>query len=296
MALWKVTCLENEYPGMWQRWYRQQCVGIGWPPHDGFKLEGPTKGGRGWSRARKALREVEVNDYVIVALQNNRVGRLGQVTGKAIADSEWKPLVPENPRYLPHGEMGRRILVRWDLTVGPDGLDTVVALPTGIRFNSGELRSTLTCIRSHTVRDLREAMNDQANWVGLLSHFVYEQALSGYIAAYPHHLEDGLARHPNDKIRERVFDDCSRLDVLLIDRNDVPVIVECKQGEPTIANLTQIRNYMHRLERETGVVPRGILVHGGARKLRADVAEASKVSPKVELVKYNLDVTFVGSS
>lgn len=295
MALWKVACLENEYPGMWQRWYRQQCVGIGWPPHDGFKLEGPTKGGPGWSRARAALKAVAVNDYVVVALRNNRVGRLGQVTGKTIADSEWDPLVPKS-RDLPQGEMGRRILVRWDLTVGPDGLDAVVALPTGIRFTSGELRPTLSSIRSHSVQELRGAMNDQANWVGLLTHFAYEQALSGYIAAYPHRLEDGLAPHPNDKIRERVFNDRSRLDVLLIDRNEVPVIVECKQGEPTIANLTQIRNYMHRLERETGVVPRGILVHGGSRKLRADVAEESKVPPKVELVQYSLEVAFVGSS
>lgn len=295
MALWKVACLENEYPGMWQRWYRQQCVGIGWAPHDGFSLGGPTKGGAGWSRAREALKTVAVGDYIVVALRNNRVGRLGQVTGKTIADSEWNPLVPTS-RDLPHGEMGRRILVRWDLTVGPDGVDTVVALPAGTRFSPGELRPTLSNIRSHTLQELSDVMNDQANWVGLLTHFKYEQALSDYIAAYPHHLEDGLTRYPSDKIRERVFEDRSRLDVLLIDRKEIPVVVECKQFEPLIPDLTQIRNYMHRLQHETGVAPRGILVHGGSRKLSAAVAEASRAEPKVELVQYRLDVAFVASS
>ena len=296
MALWKVACLENEYPGMWQRWYRQQCVGIGWGPDDGFKLDGPTQGGAGWSRAREALKIVAIGDHVVVALRNNRVGRLGQVTGKAIADSEWDPLVPQS-RDLPHGEMGRRILVRWDLMVGPDGLDTVIALPTGMRFTSGELRPTISNIRSRTLLELRDVMNDQANWVGLQTQFKYEQALSDYIAVYPQRLEDGLTPHPNDKIRERVFVDRSRLDVLLIDRNDIPVIVECKQYAPTIADLTQIRNYMQRLQRETnGVMPRGILVHGGSRKLRADVAEASNLEPKIELVQYRLDVAFVSSS
>jgi hypothetical protein len=58
-------------------------------------------------------------------------------------------------------------------------------------------------------------MNDPTNWVGLLSHFKYEKALSDYIAAYPHHLEDGLVPYPNAKVREKVFTDRKRLDVLL---------------------------------------------------------------------------------
>lgn len=292
MALWKVSCLEDKYPGMWQRWYRHQCVGIGWPPADGYSLNEKSKGGQGWSRARKAMKAVTVGDHVVVTLRNHRIGRLGVVTGKAIDDSEWDPLVPPS-RDLPTGEMGRRILVRWDLAVGPDSRDMVITLPSAARLTTGELRPTIAHVQSRSVETLIDAMNDSSNWVGLLTHFDYERALSGYIAACPHRLEDGLLPHPNERVRERVFGDRSRLDVLLTDRNDVPVIVECKQGNPTIENLDQIRRYMKRLREETGAAARGILVHGGSRKLRADIAAAAARSPKVEVVQYSLDVDFV---
>ena len=140
-------------------------------------------------------------------------------------------------------------------------------------------------------------MNDPTNWVGLLSHFKYEKALSDYIAAYPHHLEDGLVPYPNAKVREKVFTDRTRLDVLLIDRKERPVIVECKQGVPTPGNLKQLRGYMNLLAKETGRNDvRGILVHGGSRKLRADVVRAAALAPKVEIVQYRLQVDFAGSS
>jgi len=291
MTLWKVSCLENKYPGMWQRWFRHQSIGIGWPPQDGYRLEGPTEGGHGWSRAREALKAISIGDEVVVSLRGHRVGRLGRVTGKAIADTEWDPLVARS-RDLPHGEMGRRILVRWDLTVGPDSRDMVVALPPEAQLKSGELRPTIAQIRSRWTKDLIEAMNDSSNWVGLLTHFDYEKALSGYIAAYPHWLEDGLLPHPNERVRERVFGDSSRSDVLLTDRNGVPVIVECKQGQPSGDHLKQIRHYMKRLHDETDIAPRGILVHGGSRKLRPEFAAMARKEPEVEIVQYTLDVDF----
>lgn len=291
MVLWKVSCLEGEYPGMWQRWFRHQCVGIGWPPADGYHLDGPSVGGQGWNRARKALKSVAVGDDVIVTLRGHRVGRLGTVTDIAIEDDQWDPLVPSS-RALQSGEMGRRLLVRWDLTVGPDSRDMVVALPPEVQLTSGELRPTISQVRSRSKKELDEAMNDGSNWIGLVTHFHYETALSGYIAAYPHRLEDGLLPHPDKRVRERIFDDRSRLDVLLTDRSNVPVIVECKQGSPTIDHLKQIRNYMKRLHKETRIPPRGILVHGGARKLPRDVAAAALRKPEVEIVQYILDVNF----
>ena len=291
MTFWKVSCLENEYPGMWQRWFRHQCVGIGWPPDDGYRLHGAPSSRYGWRRAREALKSVAVGDTVLVTLRGHRVGRIGIVTGKAIEDDEWDPLVPPS-QELPSGEMGRRLLVRWDLTVGPDSRDMVVALPANARLTTGELRPTINRIRSQPIKKLMEAMNEPANWVGLLTHFDYESALSGYIAAYPHRLEDGLLPHPNERVRERVFGNKSRADVLLTDRRNVPVIVECKQGSPTVDHLAQIRNYMKRLYEETRVMPRGILVHGGARKLPVELAAAARKKPKVEIVRYSLDVDF----
>jgi hypothetical protein len=38
MTLWKVTCMEHRFPGMWQRWYKHQCVAVGWPPGLGYRL------------------------------------------------------------------------------------------------------------------------------------------------------------------------------------------------------------------------------------------------------------------
>jgi hypothetical protein len=292
MTLWKVSCLENRYPGMWQRWFRYQCVGIGWPPADGWRLEGKSRTGKGWQRARKTLLRVKPGDMVLVTLRGHRVGRLGEVTGIAIRDEEWDPLVPPSRDYKT-GQMGRRISVRWNLDVGPDDRDMIVALPRKFQLKRWELPPAISEVCSRSVADLEKAMNDEQNWVGLLTHFPYERNLSEYIAAYPYRLEDGLLPHPNERVRERVFGDRSRSDVLLTDRNEHPVIVECKQGNPTVEHLKQIRSYIALLKKDTGKQARGILVHGGARKLSIEVARAARKNPKIEIVQYALDVDFV---
>lgn len=273
---------------MWLRWYKNQCVAVGWYSEWNYHLEGPTDN-RGWSRARNALQSIQLGDAVVVALSGNRVGRVGEVTGKAVADTDWAPLVPRSSENS-DGEMGRRIFVRWDMTTGPDDRDQVVLLPEGRRFTLGELRPTLCEIHSSTVKQLKAVMNDSSNWVGLLTHFDYEAALQGYIAAYPHRLEDGLLPHPDIKIREKVFKDRSRFDVLLIDRDERPVIVECKRGAPSPLDVSQLRHYMRRLAKETGCKPRGILVHGGALKLSSAVRKEVTKQPRVEIVRYGLDI------
>lgn len=291
-ALWKVACQEDVYPGMWQRWYKNQCVAVGWAAKWGFKLHGETDGGRGWSTARNAIKEMQSGDYVVVALRGHRIGRLGEITAKAIEDTDWNPLVPPGPG-VPDGEMGRRVLVRWDLTTGPDSPDLVVRLPPGNTFSNGELRPTVSRVQSRTLDAVRADMNDPANWLSLLGSFKYEKALSDYIANYPNRLEDGLLPHPNSKIRERVFKDQTRLDVLLIDKANRPVIVECKQHAPSIQDIAQLRHYMQLLQAETEQTPRGILVHGGAAKLPDPVMmEAFREPPPVEIVNYGLEVHF----
>jgi RecB family endonuclease NucS len=139
------------------------------------------------------------------------------------------------------------------------------------------------------------AMKDPSNWLSLLGKFRYEKALSDYIANYPNHLEDGFLPHPNSKIRERVFRDRTRLDVLLTDRLNNPVIVECKQHASSVQDVKQIRHYMKLLHDELGQKPRGILVHGGAPKLVAAVVTEAKQEPIVEIVSYSLDVSFKSS-
>lgn len=293
-SIWKITCEERWYPGLWQRWFRAQSVAVGWPPQDGYRLQGRTKGHRGWARARKSLLAIRRGDRILVALHGNRLARLGTVLELAVADDLWKPFVPVGPG-APHGEKGRRIQVRWDLEPGPDDREMVVQLPPGRRLNSGELRPTVAKIKSQPLVNFAEAMADPANWVPLWAHFNLERSLSGYIAAYPHRLEDGLLPYPNEKLRERVFKDGTRLDVLLVDQDDQPVIVECKQYSPTIADVRQLRRYMQRLRRELRKEPRGILVHGGAQKLRDEVRAIAAEHPPIQLVQHRVDVGFAPS-
>ncbi len=293
-TLWKIACQEDVYPGMWQRWYKNQCVAVGWPSIGNYRLAGGPEGGRGWSAARNAIKSMKEGDYVIVALHGNKIGRLGEITGKAIEDNQWDPLVPPGPN-LPGGEMGRRIYVRWDLMTGPDDRDLVIQLPSHCILTSGELRPTVSRVSSHTITEIRDVMNDPKNWVGLVGKFGYEKALSDYIASYPSRLEDGLLPHPNTRIRELVFDDKSRLDVLLIDRAGIPVIVECKQHSPTVEALKQVRHYIDRFRVKTGQVARGIIVHGGARKLSTDVMLEARRDPFVEIVCYRMEVEFTPS-
>jgi hypothetical protein len=269
MTVWKINCMEDQFPGMWQRWFRHQCVAVGWSAKWGYPLSGKiiaSKNGRAWSRARSAIKRVKVDDYILVSLRGNRVGRLGQVTGKAIEDHEWNPLVPPT-KELPIGEMGRRISVRWDLMTGPDNRDEVVRLPEGSRLTNGELRTTIAEIRSKSLDELKEVMGEQANHESLFALFDYERALSGYIATYPHHLEDGLTVHPNLKIRERAFKDRTRSDVILLDRLDRTVVVECKQGHPTVKAIQQLRGYLAHLRKEKGIAARGVLVHRGISQI-----------------------------
>lgn len=287
--------MEDVFPGMWQRWFKNQCVAVGWAGKRGYKLNGRTIGGRGWLVARKAIKDMAVGDLVIVALRGHKIGRLGEITGKPIEDDQWEPLVPPGPG-VEDGEMGRRILVRWDLAVGPDDSDLVVRLPDRHTLSNGELRPTVSRVYSQSIRQIKALMNDPSNWVGLTGRFGYEAALSDYIASYPHRLEDGLLPHPNARIRELVFDDRSRLDVLLIDRAERPVIVECKQHSPTVENVQQLRHYIKRLRKKTGQKARGILVHGGSQIVSADVRRVARRSPVVEIVSYRLEVDFARST
>lgn len=69
--LWKVYCMEDDYPGLWRQWYKNQCVAVGWSASRGFRLRGATKGNRGWKVSRKALLEVKIGNWVVVQLKKH---------------------------------------------------------------------------------------------------------------------------------------------------------------------------------------------------------------------------------
>jgi endonuclease NucS-like protein len=164
-----------------------------------------------------------------------------------------------------------------------------------IQLGADVLRPTLRELEEKTFQVLADAMRQPDRWVGLLSHFAYEHSLSDYIAAYPHRLEDGLRPYPSRGVREKVFTDGSRSDVLLIDRAEVPVVVECKQGTPMPDHVRQLTGYLKKLRAEAPKQPkpRGILVHGGARKLPKEVqVEIENSDFNIDVLQYELNVGF----
>jgi hypothetical protein len=289
-TIWKVFCMEKEFPGLWQRWYKNQCVSVGWAGFRGYRLHGKTKNAKNWEICRKALKEMEKGDYIIAALPNNRIGRIGEIISKEINDDQWSPLVPKSKDY-PHGEFGRRVIVRWDLSAGPLNPDLIIKLPEDCRFTGAELRLTICKVKSHAIDEFINLANDQSNWVGLFGKFKYEQALSDYIANYPHHLDDNLSPYPNSRVREKYYKDKTRSDVLLIDKDGTPVIVECKQNTPTDQDIKQLIKYMKNLQKELNMRPRGILVHGGSPKIHSAILKNVR-KYHIDIVNYKLDVEF----
>lgn len=287
---WKICCDEKQKPGLWQRWFKNQCAAVGWRIKPGYPLEGPTKS-QSWARARKALKQIKPGDMILVQLKDNRVGRVGEVIRNEIGEDKWNPLIPPSKDHS-HGRQGSRIAVRWDLTVGPMDAGTVVLLPKGSQLPSNVARPTICLLKPKLYESVVEAMKDERNWVGLQGRFKYEKALSDFIANFPYRLEDDLLPFPDVKVREKAFSDHSRSDVLLIDGKNTPVVVECKQDTPTLQDIQQLRGYMKKFERLTGMKTRGILVHGGATTLRDEVHRKVWTVPRLKVIRYSLHVEF----
>jgi hypothetical protein len=294
-TLWKITCVENEIPGLWRKWLMHQCVTVGYPPAYGLRMVGGETW-RGWIVVRNALNKIKPDDLIVVALPGRRVGRIGKVLSKFI--DRWEPLVVGDKRYKKGEEQGRRIFVRWEHEFGaPDAPDLVAQLPASVDMGRG----ALTRVNHHKIEWFREVIANQANWVRLIGLFGYERSLSEYIASYPYMLKSGLVpytsqRIPIKKIREYVFEDGSRADVLLRDRDTKPVIVECKQESPDEEAIGQVRRYIKRLKDKTGEQASGILVHGGAGIVDKKVWIEAKKFPRVEIIHYDLKVDFLPSA
>lgn len=257
MKFWNVYCMGNHWPSLWRRYFQHQVAAVGFPPQWGYRLEGKSKSA-GWSRVRNALKAIQVGDKIVVQLNNSRIGRIGEVVRKEVGDKEWNPLVPVS-RQEPVGEMGRCVAVRWDLVNGPVDQDLVVELPSSARLTTGLVRPTICALPRRMFKKIAAAVGDRRNWVSISTHaFSLERSISDYLGTYPYRLEDGLQSYPLPRVRENVFSDGTRSDVLLIDGKDRPVIVECKQSTPTIADIRQIRGCLRKAWRVIGKKVRGI--------------------------------------
>lgn len=290
---WRVTCHIGQNPGQWPIWFREQCCAVGWPPST-YGTDRPTSD-KGWAIARSALRAIQVGDSIVASLPENRVGRVGTVVDLKVADHEWNPVVPPSDKY-PEGDNGRRIIVRWDLSLGPSEMNKVVTLPPPARIPPPYLRKTVQMLPESLYEPITSAMNDESNWGSIVGRFSMERALSDYIALHPERLEGGMVSHPSLIARELAFDNRTRADVILLDRFGRTVVVECKQGVPTASNIDQVDAYRKHLldERSPPIGTRAMLVHGGAKRVGEDVLQAAS-EKNVELVYHELNVTFMNS-
>lgn len=230
---------------------------------------------------------------VVAMLPGGRVGRMGEIVRLEVNDHQWNPVVRPGPD-LPYGENGRRIVVRWNLTIGPIDPGMIVRLPRGLRDNG---QAAISRISFNKLELLRAACADKANWEPVHGAFKYERALSDYIAMHPHRLEDGLTPNASvPKIREWTVSSGNRIDVVLEDVLGAPVLVECKQSGATEACVEQLARYL----KEVATVypqwnsPRGFLVHGGARNVSHAVRQLAERNG-ITLVHHELRVDFSAS-
>jgi hypothetical protein len=294
---WKIYCTERDYPGLWHTWFRDQIAAVGWGPMSGYSLREKGKQSGAWTKVKNCLLEMKPGDGLLVQLPGNRVGRVGEIVRLEIEDNQWDETVPARDD-LPGGEMGRRVLVRWDLRAGPPSEDEVIKLPSDCRLTKGKARPTVAQLELAEFDSIVEACQDRHNWVSLLSTFAYERSISEYIAAFPHRLEDGLRPYPDQKAHQFVFGDQKRADALLVDALDRTVVVECKQGGPSIQALDQVRGYVKRAAKaglDRGKAIRAVLVHGGAARVPSEISDAAGLHIPVELVSYRVSVSFTGT-
>ena len=275
-------------------WHPSEWKGL---KGDGWSYDGDNPGKQDWNTARNALKQMQVGDWIVATLPNNRAGRIGQLVQKLVHDEDWNPIVKPS-RTHPFGENGRRINVRWDLASGPDDPAKVVLLPEAVRLNSGEIRATVRRLPFEKLHAIRTAMRDEANWVALAANFRHETALSDYLSIHPHRLEKpGMIAHPSVQVREFTFLDGTRADVVLLDRNERTVVVECKQNAPSLENIQQLSSYLEHIRKSNPELgePRGILIHGGSRRVQTAVKDSAVIAG-LELVHHELQVNFVGSA
>lgn len=150
-SYWIVTCPEPKIRGgVWRRWYRENCVAVGWyPPTWSFDAQGEDT--EGWPFARNRLKRMRAGDKVIPFLLKSRIGPVGTIRAINATDVDWNPTV-EKGNYRGnegHAALGRRILVTWEQAgMPPDG--KIATVPVTHRRNG---RSPLA---RHTIEELSD--------------------------------------------------------------------------------------------------------------------------------------------
>ena len=117
--------------------------------------------------------------------------------------------------------------------------------------------------------------------------FTLERDLQVALRANIEQLERGMTI--NDGGKERIGLSRGRTDILAIDSNEQPVVIELKAVTADHDAIGQILRYMGDLQEKIGGPVRGILI---APDFTAGAIAASKPVPSIELQKYRFNLLF----
>jgi hypothetical protein len=166
-SYWIVICPVPKVQGdVWALWYRENCVAAGWPPPN-WSLDGPSQE-VGWIYARNRLKEIRPGDKVIPFLLKWRIGPVGTVKEVRVADAQWEKTV-EKHCYIgstQESDLGRRILVTWELTdMPPEGKCALV--PPDQRPPGWLAKHTIESLPVEEFQRLRAVVSNPSNWIDL---------------------------------------------------------------------------------------------------------------------------------
>ena len=167
-GFWIVVCPQTDVFGfnLWEKWYSEKCVAVGWPPRD-YPSVGPTEN-PGWKLARTRMGQMQPGDSVIPFLRNWTIGPVGIIKQVRMSDDQWDPTVPQGT-YLKESnpidsELGRRIEVEW-VTSGMPGSGLVAVIPPGSRLNRPESRQTVSRLKVERFNHLVKVLGRSDNWI-----------------------------------------------------------------------------------------------------------------------------------
>jgi hypothetical protein len=157
---WIIVCPQRYVlGGVWERWYRENCVAVGWPPPN-WSLEVPAQD-HNWNYARNRLNEIRPGDYIIPCLLEWRIGPVGTVREVRVADSQWNATVDQGA-YLKNPEepeLGRRILVTWE-TAGMPRNGRCALVPSEQRPTKPLSRHASERLTAEEFRTLRSVLSN----------------------------------------------------------------------------------------------------------------------------------------
>lgn len=310
---WIVICPEPDVRGgVWKRWYKEQCVAIGWYPPT-WSFDGRGENTPGWTFVRNRLKEIRPGDKIIPFLLKWRIGPVGTVREVKVTDAEWNPTVEKgNYSGSDEYELGRRILVTWEQAgMPPDGMIATVPPAQRPGGRSPLARHTMEELSLEQFHNLCSVLSAKENWSDIATPpepvandpesaetelpppppppaalSLLERDLQKFLSRNLDVIEKGLWADPAYQLEEYSID-VGRIDLLCKDCHDNWVIIELKADWAGDDAVGQILGYMSwvRENLPNGANVRGIIV---CKNTTGRVKAAVKWVPNLSIKRFAL--------